>query len=99
MEYFIDEKQLMVIKNVPADSVVTITHPMEIVEKKEIVRGMELTVLWRGCDVIDILPHGEHLRLYQRDLSAAKYYPKSEDIEYKGASNYGPTQQGGKRYV
>ena len=60
---------------------------------KETVRGTEFTVYKRGCDVVDITPRGEHIRLYQRDLSVPKYYPKPEDVTYTGAANYGPTQQ------
>ena len=39
------------------------------------------------------MPRGEHVRLYQRDLSKPKYYPTPEDVAYTGAANYGPTQQ------
>ncbi|MCK9478708.1 MAG: glycoside hydrolase family 127 protein [Firmicutes bacterium] len=92
-DFSIDGENLMVFKDVPADAVVTITHTLETVKVKETVRGAELTVIWRGCDVVDILPHGEHMRLYQRDLSVPRYYPNPEDIVYSGASDYAPTQQ------
>ena len=70
---------------------------LQTTEKKEQVRGREFTVLWRGCDVVDLLPHGEHVRLYQRDNSKPKVYPTPDDVVYTGAVNYGPTQQkGGK---
>lgn len=74
-----------------------LVFPIETVEKKERVRGKDLTVLWRGPDVIDIQPLGEHVRLYQRDLSVPKHYPSADEVEYKGAANYGPTQQGSKK--
>ena len=76
-----------------AGDVFELTFPLRIRRKKETVRGTIFTVLWRGCDVIDILPRGEHVRLYQRDLSKPKYYPTPEDVTYTGAANYGPTQQ------
>jgi hypothetical protein len=76
-----------------AGETVEFTHELQTVAKKERVRGEDLTVLWRGCDVIDILPHGEHLRLYQRDLSVPKDYPSAEEVDYTGAANSGPTQQ------
>lgn len=60
---------------------------------KETAAGREYTVTWRGCDVVDITPRGEHVRLYQRNSDVPKYYPKPEDVEYTGAANYGPTQQ------
>ncbi len=62
-------------------------------EKHETVRGTDFTVVWRGCDVVDLLPRGEHVRLYQRDLSKPKVYPTADDVVYTGAANYGPTQQ------
>ena len=65
----------------------------DTVEKKENVRGIEFTVCWRGRDVVDLKPRGEHVRLYQRDLTVPKYYPTHEDVVYTGAANYGPTQQ------
>ena len=71
--------------------------PLATVEKKEVAAGREYTALWRGCDVIDLLPHGAHVRLYQRDKTKPKVYPTPDDVEYTGAANYGPTQQqGGK---
>ena len=62
-------------------------------EKHETVRGTDFTVVWRGCDVVDLLPKGDHVRLYQRDLSKPKVYPTADDVIYTGAANYGPTQQ------
>lgn len=64
---------------------------------KENVRETDYTVMWRGPDVVDLLPRGEHIRLYQRDDSIPKYYPTPEDVEYTGAANYGPTQQSGQK--
>ena len=62
-------------------------------EKHETVRGTDFTVVWRGCDVVGLLPKGDHVRLYQRDLSKPKVYPTADDVVYTGAANYGPTQQ------
>lgn len=89
----IRDGNLAVIKDVPAGAKAEFEHTVETVKVKERVRDEELTVLWRGCDVIDILPHGEHLRLYQRINGIPKDYPKPEDIAFTGASDYGPTQQ------
>lgn len=66
---------------------------VETEPKKEFVRGTDFTVYYRGCDVVDITPRGEHVRLYQRDKSKEKYYPTPADVKYTGAANYGPTQQ------
>ncbi|MBR3179066.1 MAG: hypothetical protein IKF49_06080 [Clostridia bacterium] len=70
-----------------------ISFPLETRCVMETVRGMDYQVLYRGCDVIDLLPHGGHIRLYQRDLSVEPFLPKPEDVHESGASNYGPTQQ------
>ncbi len=80
-------------ENLNAGDVVTLSFPIETVEKKEFFAGKEYTEFWRGGDMIDILPHGDHVRLYQRDLSVPKVYPRPEDLEFTGAPDKGPTQQ------
>ena len=76
---------------------VQLYFPVDTVSHKENVRGTDFTVYTRGCDVIELDPPGEHVRLYQRDLSKPKVYPTPDDVAYTGATNYGPTQQkGGK---
>ena len=76
-----------------ARDVFELSFPLRTRWVKETVRGTAFRVAWRGCDVVDMLPRGEHVRLFQRDLSQPKYYPKPKDVEYTGAANYGPTQQ------
>ena len=76
-----------------AGDVLELRFPLKTVAKKEHTRGTDYTVYWRGCDVVDLTPRGEHVRLYQRDLSQPRYYPKPEDVVYTGAANMGPTQQ------
>ena len=71
----------------------TVTFPLETEERPETVREEPYTVFWRGPDVVDILPRGGHVRLYQRDKTKEKVLPKPEDVTYTGAANYGPTQQ------
>ncbi|MBQ5969159.1 MAG: hypothetical protein IJL52_03475 [Clostridia bacterium] len=71
----------------------TLTFDLQTKEVKETVGGRDFTVVWRGCDVVDLLPRGEHVRLYQRDRTVGKYYPTPDDVVYTGAANYGPTQQ------
>ena len=78
----------------PGDEL-ALTFPLETREEKEPVAGRAFTVVWRGCDVVDLLPRGEHVRLYQRDKTKPKYYPTPDDVVYTGAANYGPTQQKG----
>ena len=76
-----------------AGDVLELCFPIETKAARETVRGTEFTVYWRGCDVVDLTPRGEHVRLYQRDLSVPKYYPTPDDVVYTGAANMGPTQQ------
>ena len=76
-----------------AGDVFELFFPLRTKWVKETVRGTAFRVAWRGCDVVDLLPRGEHVRLFQRDLAKPKYYPKPEDVVYTGAANYGPTQQ------
>ena len=76
-----------------AGQTLAVTFPLHTREVRETVRGSLLRVFWRGCDVIDILPRGEHIRLYQRNHDIPKYYPLPEDVVYTGAVNMGPTQQ------
>ena len=76
-----------------AGDVFALRFELQSIPQKEIVGGREFTAVWRGCDVIDLLPHGEHVRLYQRDLRVPKEYPTPDDVIYTGAVNYGPTQQ------
>ena len=85
--------KLIVVANVKAGQKVVLNHPLRTSLRKEHCAGRDYKVLWRGCDVIDILPHGEHLRLFQRDLSVPRVLPVPEDVVYTGAANYGPTQQ------
>ena len=76
-----------------AQDVAELIFPIETVEKKEFFAGKEYTEFWRGGDMVDILPIGDHIRLYQRDLSRPKVYPLPENIEFTGIPDKGPTQQ------
>ncbi|MBE6549162.1 MAG: hypothetical protein E7670_01895 [Ruminococcaceae bacterium] len=81
------------VKNLNVGDILELVFSMQTVEKKEFFAGREYTEFWRGGDMIELLPKGEHIRLYQRDLTKPKYYPSPEDIEFTGAPNKGPSQQ------
>ncbi|MCR4620711.1 MAG: hypothetical protein K5663_01345 [Clostridiales bacterium] len=87
------KNEVIIVGSIKAGQKVSLSHPLRTALKTEHCAGRDYKVLWRGCDVIDILPHGEHLRLFQRDLSIPKVLPKPADVIYTGAANYGPTQQ------
>lgn len=87
------EGSLLIMKNISEGDTVELRHEIETEERKETVADSEFTVVWRGCDVVDMLPRGEHLRLYQRDNTIETYYPTPDDIVYKEITYTGPTQQ------
>ena len=89
----VDADDAILSASLDAGDVLELVFDLQTVQTQEITRGTDFTVTWRGCDVIALSPAGEHVRLYQRDLSVPKYYPTPEDVEYTGAANYGPTQQ------
>ena len=72
---------------------VSLIFDMQTERRTEFFAGREYTEFWRAGDLVDILPRGEHVRLYQRDNEKEKYYPLPEDVEFTGASDRGPTQQ------
>lgn len=88
------ENGILTISELKAGDVVTLSFPIETIVKEETVAGRQLQVFWRACDVVDMTPRGEHVRLYQRDAYVPKYYPLPEDVEFTGTSDRGPTQQG-----
>jgi len=67
-------------------------HPFKEEKKKETVRGLNLTVTWRGPDVVDMDPPGLPLRLYQRELGVAKVYPPPVTASRQEVS-MAPTEQ------
>ena len=77
---------------VAAGDVLTLLFAIETVVRKEFFAGAEYTEYWRGGDMIDIEPRGEHIRLYQRDNEKEKYYPTPDDVTFTGSSDRGPTQ-------
>lgn len=83
----------VIVTTSPTKEKVTLLFDVTTEEKKEFFAGKEYTEFWRGGDMVDILPRGEHVRLYQRDNEQEKYYPLPEDVEFTGASDRGPTQQ------
>ena len=83
----------LLVVSAKAGDVVVLEHAIETVTIPEEVRGAEYQIVWRGPDVVDILPHGEHMRLYQRNLDIPYDEPTPEEVQFTGASDYGPTQQ------
>ena len=75
-----------------AGDVLTLDFEISTVVRKEFFAGREYTEYWRGGDLIDLEPRGEHIRLYQRDNTVEKYYPTPDDVTFTGTSDRGPTQ-------
>ena len=93
-EVAVEEKDGVIwLPRLKAGQTAELRHAIRTVTKPENTAGRTYKVVWRGPDVIDILPHGEHLRLFQRDLAKKPYLPKPSDVTSVTASNFGPTQQ------
>ena len=93
-EVKLEEKNgLLVFPKLKPGQTAELRHAIRTVVKPEKTAGVVYKVAWRGPDVIDVLPHGEHLRLFQRDLEKRPYLPKPSDVTSVTASNFGPTQQ------
>lgn len=90
---FLPEENVAYTDGLKSGDTLELNFPMETVVKKEFFAGREYTEFWRGGDMVDLLPRGEHVRLYQRDKKIPKYYPTPDDIEYTGPVSKGPTQQ------
>jgi len=74
-------------------STLSIKFNIETIEKEEFFEGHTYKEFFRGNDLIDILPRGEHVRLYQRDYNNELIYPTPDDVEWTGVADRGPTQQ------
>ncbi len=84
---------LIYISNVASGTKVELLHEIQTEIRKEVIQEKEFEVSWRGSDVVKIEPEGEHLRLYQREIGAEKYYPLPDDAKLAKTKNMGPTQQ------
>ncbi len=90
---FEEKDGLLVSPRLAKGQTAELRHTVRTVTRPEHVAGRIYKPVWRGPDVIDISPRGEHLRLYQRDLTKRPYMPKPSDVTSVTAANYGPTQQ------
>ncbi len=91
---FAREGDLAVFRAVPAGATVELRHPLTTKRVAETARGRSFTALYRGPDVVDLLPHGAPLRLYQRVLGRKKVYPRASRKPTSGAGfSAVPTQQ------
>jgi hypothetical protein len=67
--------QCAVVAGAAKGTEILLTHDLKNESRKEVVRGTEYEVIWRGSDVVKILPEGDDLRLYQRTVGIPKKYP------------------------
>ena len=79
-------------QNAKKGNVLTISHMLKNVVKKEFVQGAEYTITWRGPDVVRIDPSGVPLKLYQREKGAEKEYPEPI-MSKKDVVDMKPTEQ------
>jgi hypothetical protein len=66
----------VVFPDVKKDDILRVSHPLHTVVKNEMCMDVNLTVKWRGPDVVEMSPKGAPLRLYQRIEGAAREYPR-----------------------
>ena len=93
-EVALEEKDgILFFPRLKAGQTAELRHALRTVVRRETTAGKTSKVSWRGPDVVDISPRGEHLRLFQRDLSKKPYLPEPSDVTSISASNFGPTQQ------
>jgi hypothetical protein len=86
--------RLAVFRGLAPGDTVEIRHVLRTRRLKEHVFDGDYTGIWRGPDMVDLLPRGEPLRLYQRVEGKRKVYPRPTK---KGSGGKGfeakPTQQ------
>jgi len=88
------EDGLILFKRVGARATVEVRHVLRTRRVREHFCGRDWTALWRGPDVVDLLPHGKPLRLYQRIEGKAKIYPRAPKHKTTGKGHVAaPTQQ------
>ncbi|MFW6164261.1 MAG: hypothetical protein ACODAJ_15945 [Planctomycetota bacterium] len=56
-------------------TVIRLEHDLKEEVRTDTVRAVEYAVTWKGCDVVDIAPRGEPLRLYQRVAGQPREVP------------------------
>ena len=59
----------------PADTVAELSHVLKVRRVMENVMGMDFFGVWRGPDMVDLLPRGFPVRLYQRVAGQAPEVP------------------------
>ncbi|MBN1512262.1 MAG: hypothetical protein JXB13_09630 [Phycisphaerae bacterium] len=81
----------LVFRDVAPGAVIMLNHHLDDVVRRETCRGINLTVTWRGSDVVRMDPPGLPLRLYQRELGVPKEYPAPPNSGSGGEVSMAPT--------
>ncbi len=81
-----------VFRGVAAGTVIRLAHPLTEEVRHETCRGLNLTVTWRGSDVVRLDPPGLPLQLYQRAEGVPKKYP-APPTAGGGDVSMAPTEQ------
>ncbi len=83
----------ILVENVASGAVIELRHDLAERVTKETVRGLELSITWRGADVVRMDPPGLPLMLYQREAGVPKSYPKPIGTASSGPMVMKPTDQ------
>ena len=67
--------QCLKVDGVRKGDVIAVNHPLHEETREETVREINCAVTWKGCDVVDLAPAGNPLRLYQRRAGVPKEIP------------------------
>lgn len=62
----IDDEGVVTIPGVTSEAALFLTHQLKTEIRTETFGGGEYTASWRGSDVVELLPEGEPIRLFQR---------------------------------
>ena len=84
---------LIYIPSVQKADVVELSHTIKEEWVEETVRKTNYRVLWKGCDVVDIKPHGMPLRLYQRIMDVPYEVPVEKTGQTSAINEAKPTEQ------
>ena len=82
-----------VFRDIRAGVVIRLAHHLVEEVHHETCRGINLTVTWRGPDVVRLDPPGLPLKLYQREEGKAKEYPPAPSAGVGSAVSMAPTEQ------
>ncbi len=88
------DKGCIIVEGIKKGDSIRLEHSLDPHATSERVRGVDMKIKWKGSDVVDVSPHGEPLRLYQRKLGVPKDIPPPPRMSKEVARiDAAPTEQ------